>query len=85
VITAGGEDDVGVGAQVGELLLLSAGVEMDRTVDPHRDQRSDVWAAVGPDRGDPEQFRGLQDPLGLLPFDGNRLGTSAPGDADTCR
>src|SRR5215469_3826614 len=63
-----------VGAQVSELLFLGSGVETDRTVDPHRHQRSHMRPSVGPHSADPEQLSGLEDPGGLLPSDHDRSG-----------
>src|SRR5262249_26844243 len=59
---AGGQHDVRIGTQVGELLLLGAGAEPDGAVVPDRDHGRDVRAAIGPDSGDPEQLRRLENP-----------------------
>jgi hypothetical protein len=72
LVAAGDEDNVRIGAQIEELLLRGASREVERTVDPHRDQRRDMRAFVSPYCADPEQFRGFEQFAGLLPTDGDR-------------
>ena len=40
--------------KVAALLLIQAGTEVQRAVEPHRGQRSYVRPAIGSDRRDPE-------------------------------
>lgn len=70
-IAASNEHHVRVGTQVGELLLSGARGKPDRVLGPRSDNRRRVRATVGSNGANPEEFGGLEDPAGLLPFDGD--------------
>ena len=61
------EDNVRIVAQVGELLLFDARVEMDRPVGPRRDNRGHMRAAVRPDRAESRTARRLPATCGSRP------------------
>ena len=75
-VAPGGQDYVRAGRQVAGFLLGGPGAEVQRLVQPHRDQRGDVRPAVGPDGGQPEQL-GLGQHLAGLGPPGGRCGRFA--------
>ena len=66
-IAAGGQDDVLVPPQIDRLLLLAPGAEMQRVVEPDRDEGADIRSTVGTDGGDPEQLGGVKLAAGSVP------------------
>src|ERR1700691_2324896 len=58
---AGGEDAAGIGPQVLRFLLMRAGAEVKRPVEPYRRERRDVRPPVATYRGPPERLRLRQD------------------------
>lgn len=44
--------------------------DIERSIEPHSDKRSDVGTTIGSDRNNPEQLGGLKQATGLLPWSG---------------
>lgn len=59
--------------EIDRLLFGRASAEVNRLIEPDRDERSDVWSPVSPHGADPEELRALERSPRVVPLSGDRF------------